>query len=89
MPMTSDLKSLAPAAERIAEWRRKAGREGRTEITFTPPIGSGEEVARLEGAGVDRVFVKPWERGAEAIEALEDFAARHIAAPDAGDARAL
>jgi probable F420-dependent oxidoreductase len=74
MPMNHSLEQIPEAAARIAVWRNRAGRHGRTEITLAAPVESDADVERLRAAGVDRVLVRPWRRSAEAVDALERFA---------------
>jgi probable F420-dependent oxidoreductase len=78
MPMNHPPAALPAAAERIAEWREKAGRGGRTEITYMADVAGDGDVARLESVGVDRVIVKPWKRTSDALAGLEAFAASFI-----------
>jgi probable F420-dependent oxidoreductase len=75
VPMNHALDELAPALARIAELRAAAGRDGRTEVTISHAVDSASDVARLEAAGVDRVFVRPWGRSSGAIEGIRRFAA--------------
>jgi probable F420-dependent oxidoreductase len=78
MPMNHALGALPAAAEAIAEWRRRAGRDGRTEITVAAPVESDTDLDRLRRAGVDRVIVRPWRRSADAVAGLERFAKRFL-----------
>ena len=55
--------------------RRDHGATDGFEITILFPRPTPDDLARLEDLGVDRVVVMPWNRGREAIDALEAFAA--------------
>ena len=43
------------------------------DITVLLPRPTVDELARLETLGVDRVVIIPWNRGRDAIPALEAF----------------
>lgn len=72
----------ASAAERVAtlhDLRAAAGRADRPFVTTC--MGRCDADADIEAwaaAGVDRLVVVPWQRGSEAIDAMEHFAARFV-----------
>ena len=59
-------------------FRDSQGREGTVEITMSGRIETEDDLSAYEAAGVHRVFVRPWRRTAEAIDAIRDFADRFI-----------
>lgn len=75
IPMNTALEDLPPALERLAELRAAAGRPGRTEITLGLTPETATDVGRWEAAGVDRIIVRPWRRSADALDAIQRFAA--------------
>ncbi|WP_214413075.1 TIGR03619 family F420-dependent LLM class oxidoreductase [Sphaerisporangium fuscum] len=73
MPHT--LESIRPRLDRLA-----ALREGDRPFSVTVHaywLGGPEEVAAWERLGVDRMIVRPWGRGREAVAKLEEFATRY------------
>ena len=58
----------------LAELRERAGRPGRTEITLAAPVADAAGIERCARAGVDRVFVRPWQRTSDALESIGRFA---------------
>ena len=54
--------------------RRDHGASDAFEITILFPRPTPDDLARLDDLGVDRVVVMPWNRGRDAIPALEAFA---------------
>ena len=64
----------ALALARLAELRAAAGRPGRTEVTLCGHLQHPSDIVRYAEAGVDRVFVKPWERTSGALEGIRRFA---------------
>jgi probable F420-dependent oxidoreductase len=74
VPMNHTVEEVPAAVARLAELRERAGRPGRTEVTLGAVISSQEDVERHAEAGVDRVFVRPWRRTSDAMEAIGTFA---------------
>ena len=74
VPMNHTVEEVPAAGARLAELRERAGRPGRTEVTLGAVISSQEDVERHAEAGVDRVFVRPWRRTSDAMEAIGTFA---------------
>ncbi len=74
VPMNHSLEEVPAAVSRLAELRERAGRPGRTEVTLGAVISGPDDVERYAEAGVDRVFVKPWGRTSDAMEAIGRFA---------------
>lgn len=80
VPMNHTLLDIPAAVARLAELRAAAGRDGRTEVTIGGEVTSSADVERYAAAGVDRVFVRPWRRTAEALDAIRAFASSFISA---------
>jgi probable F420-dependent oxidoreductase len=74
IPMNHSLEQLPASIRRIGELREQAGRPGRTEITFFGQVATAADVEPYEQVGVDRLFVRPWRRSAEAIDGLRRLA---------------
>lgn len=73
--ITHTVESIRPSIERLRALREEAGRtDVPFEVTVGGPVTSRDEVARWEGAGVDRLIVAPWPRSREAIDGLRRFA---------------
>jgi probable F420-dependent oxidoreductase len=70
------------AAACAAELRAQREAAGRLHEPFEVTVGGecrGEDdVAAWEAAGVDRLIVSPWRRTAEVLDAMAEFAGRHI-----------
>jgi hypothetical protein len=77
--MNHALDEIPAAVSRLAELRDRAGRGGRVEITMSADVSAASDVDRCAELGVDRIFVKPWERTSGAIEGIRRFAAQHLA----------
>ena len=75
------------AAKAVAELRRlRADSERRNdplEISLNLPPGAPttDDVARFADAGVDRLVIRPWERGRDAVANIESFAREMQLAP--------
>lgn len=78
-PMNHPLEEVPGSVARIAELRAAAGRDGRTEVTLGGDVATPDDVERYAAAGVDRLFVRPWKRSAEAVDAIGAFASTFIA----------
>jgi probable F420-dependent oxidoreductase len=74
IPMNTSLEELPVKVARLAELRQRAGRDGRTEVTLGSDIRVPADVDRYVEAGVDRVFVKPYERTSGALDGIRRFA---------------
>ena len=74
IPMNHTLEQLPASLARIAELRDAAERPGRTEVTFFGQVATAEDVRPYEEIGVDRLFVRPWKRSADAIDGLRRLA---------------
>ncbi|MFG3442389.1 TIGR03619 family F420-dependent LLM class oxidoreductase [Nonomuraea sp. NPDC047897] len=76
MPHT--LESIRPQLDRLAA----LGGTG-SVTAHAYGLGSPEEVPSWAALGVDRLIVRPWRRGRDAVAALESFAAAYGVAPPA------
>ena len=74
IPMNHTLEQIPAQVARLAELRAAAGRPGRTEVTLGGHLQHPSDIVRYAEAGVDRVFVKPWERTSGALEGIRRFA---------------
>ncbi len=74
VPMNHTVEQIPAAVVRLAELRDRAGRPGRTEVTLGGQVSSRGDVERYAEAGVDRIFVKPWNRTSEALDGIRRFA---------------
>jgi alkanesulfonate monooxygenase SsuD/methylene tetrahydromethanopterin reductase-like flavin-dependent oxidoreductase (luciferase family) len=72
--VASDVAEIEERVTKVRALREEHGAAGPFEITILFPRPTVDDLARLEGMGVDRVVVLPWNRGREAITALEAFA---------------
>ena len=72
--VSTDVDEIAGRIEQVRALRRESGAADGFEITILFPRPTPDDLARLEDLGVDRVVVMPWNRGREAITALEAFA---------------
>ena len=71
--------TAAEAAAIIGGHREEAGRlDVPFEITVGGACATEDDVAAWEAAGVDRLIVTPWQRSAEALDAMGSFAERLI-----------
>jgi probable F420-dependent oxidoreductase len=73
--VSTEVAEIEQRVNAVRELRRDHGATDGFEITILFPRPTPDDLARLEDLGVDRVVVIPWNRGREAIDALEAFAA--------------
>ncbi len=70
------------AAERVGRLRELEEEVGRerppARTTAMGVVSSEDDVEAWESAGIDRLIVVPWERGRDAVPAMQDFAARFM-----------
>jgi probable F420-dependent oxidoreductase len=70
------------AAPLVATLRRLRDDAGRSHLPFEVSVGgvveTDDDLARWEGAGVDRLIVAPWARSRDAVEGLRRFADRWL-----------
>jgi probable F420-dependent oxidoreductase len=74
IPMNTPLEALPAKVARLAQLRREAGREGRSEVTLTGQVSVPADIERYAEAGVDRVLVRPWGRTSGALDGIRRFA---------------
>jgi probable F420-dependent oxidoreductase len=72
--VATDVAEIEERVAKIRALREEHGATGPFEITILFPRPTPDDLAHLEDVGVDRVVVMPWNRGREAIAALEAFA---------------
>jgi probable F420-dependent oxidoreductase len=72
--VATDVAEIEERVAKIRALREEHGATGPFEITILFPRPTPDDLAHLEDIGVDRVVVMPWNRGREAITALEAFA---------------
>jgi probable F420-dependent oxidoreductase len=91
IPMNHTAEQIPAAAARMAQLRAEAGRPGLPEITLGARDASADGLRRLADLGIGRAFVKPWERGRDALDGIRRFAEQvlpevvgHPVAPPAG-----
>jgi probable F420-dependent oxidoreductase len=70
------------AAGCVAELRAQREAAGRLHEPFEVTVGGEcrdeDDITAWEAAGVDRLIVTPWRRTAEVLDAMADFAGRHV-----------
>jgi hypothetical protein len=72
-------ESAAASVATIRSHRDEAGRSARRfEVTVGGECASDDHVRAWTKAGVDRLIVSPWQRSAEVLDAMADFATRFI-----------
>jgi probable F420-dependent oxidoreductase len=72
IPMNHALEEIPAAAQRIAQLRGEAGRDGMVEIT----LGGGsdlDDLRRRADMGVGRALVRPWTSSKNALESIRRF----------------
>jgi probable F420-dependent oxidoreductase len=74
IPMNHTAEQIPAAASRLAQLRAEAGRPGGPEITLGARDASADGLRRLADLGIGRAFVKPWERGRDALDGIRRFA---------------
>ncbi len=72
--VSTDVGEIEERVNAVRALRRDVGATDAFEITILFRRPTPDDLARLEDLGVDRVVVMPWNRGREAIAALEAFA---------------
>jgi|1186.fasta_scaffold97087_2 probable F420-dependent oxidoreductase len=70
----SDVAEVEATVAKVRRLREQSGVAAPFDVTVLLPRPTVDELARLEAAGVDRVVTIPWDRGRDAIPALEAFA---------------
>ena len=80
VPMNHSLDELPAAVANLAERGERAGRDpgDAVEVTLGGTPTSEAEVERFAEAGVDRLFVRPFERTSGAVDGLRRFAEQFI-----------
>lgn len=78
--VATDVEEIAAALDRIAATRAALAAEDPAfdpdrpfDVTVLHPAPTAADLARMAGLGVTRVVVMPWERNADAPEAIERF----------------
>jgi probable F420-dependent oxidoreductase len=75
--MGHTFETAAPQIEALRELLDEHGRHASNfQIVFGGPVESRTDVQRWEELGVTRLLVSPWRRSREALDGIEDFAAR-------------
>jgi probable F420-dependent oxidoreductase len=75
--MGHTFETAAPQIEALRELLDEHGRDASNfQIVFGGPVESRTDVQRWEELGVTRLLVSPWRRSKEALDGIEDFAAR-------------
>ena len=72
--VSTDVGEIEERITTVRSLRRDQGTSDAFEITILFPRPTPDDLARLDDLGVDRVVVMPWNRGRDAIPALEAFA---------------
>lgn len=75
IPMNHTLAQIPDSLACIGELQDELGRVTPIEVTLGAAIAAADDVEAYAAAGVDRVFVKPWESSRGAVEALQRFSA--------------
>ena len=70
----SDVGAIEATVTKLRALRARTAATSPFDITVLLPRPTVDDLARLEALGVDRVVVIPWNRGRDAIPALEAFA---------------
>jgi probable F420-dependent oxidoreductase len=70
----SDLAEIEATVTMLRELRARSAATAPFDVTVLMPRPTVDDLARLEAIGVDRVVIIPWNRGRDAIPALEAFA---------------
>jgi probable F420-dependent oxidoreductase len=78
-PINHTLAQLRPAVGRLEQLSEGFGRDSRPQVTISARVERPEDVEPYARAGADRLIVRPWKRSAEAVEAVERFAAEVLA----------
>jgi probable F420-dependent oxidoreductase len=72
--VATDVGAIEERITTVRALRHDQGERDAFEITILLPRPTPDDLARLDDLGVDRVVVMPWNRGRDAIPALEAFA---------------
>jgi len=72
--VTADVGEIEARVAKIRALREELAPASPFDVTVLFPRPTADELDRLEAAGVDRVVVIPWDRGRDAIPALEAYA---------------
>ena len=72
--VSTDVGEIEERVKAVRGLRHDQGASDEFEITILFPRPAPDDLARLDDLGVDRVVVMPWNRGRDAIPALEAFA---------------
>jgi probable F420-dependent oxidoreductase len=75
----SDVAAIEATVTKLRALRARTAATPPFDITVLLPRPTVDDLARLEALGVDRVVVIPWNRGRDAIPALEAFAETALA----------
>ncbi len=70
----SDVAAIEATVTKLRALRARTAATSPFDITVLLPRPTVDDLARLEALGVDRVVIMPWNRGRDAIPALEAFA---------------
>jgi probable F420-dependent oxidoreductase len=72
--VTSDVGEIERRVGKLRVLREELAPGTPIDVTVLFPRPTADDLARLEAAGVDRVVVIPWDRGRDAIPALQAYA---------------
>jgi len=72
--VSTDVAEIEARVDKLRALREEHAPGTRIDVTVLFPRPTADDLGRLEAAGVDRVVVIPWDRGRDAIPALETFA---------------
>ena len=75
----SDVAAIEATVTKLRALRARTAATSPFDVTVLLPRPTVDDLARLEALGVDRVVVIPWNRGRDAIPALEAFAETALA----------
>ena len=70
----SDVAAIEATVTKLRALRARTATASPFDMTVLLPRPTVDDLARLEALGVDRVMIMPWNRGRDAIPALEAFA---------------
>jgi probable F420-dependent oxidoreductase len=71
---TSDVATIEVMVTKLRTLRARSAATTPFDVTVLLPRPTVDDLTRLEALGVDRVVTIPWDRGRDAIPALEAFA---------------
>ena len=75
----NDIAAIGATVTKLRSLRARTASTRPFDITVLLPRPTVDDLARLEDLGVDRVVIIPWDRGRDAIPALEAFAETALA----------